>query len=192
MAEDCKEPVKRSEKLRLNLYFDSVRRSEELVQLDIDITGQRQELQLLLEERQPLDDDQSLKRHFGYFKLQYDTGDRILKSFELDQKKVEKARRTCGFFSIMTHKRDMDAMETYHTYKLRDEQEKAFVNVKEFFSSGKNILPLTGIPANEKPDGFQPPEELAGGRQDRKAVHLVRIDDSGVGTAAHMEDRGTV
>ncbi|MEA4860678.1 hypothetical protein SDC9_104280 [bioreactor metagenome] len=129
--------VKRSEKLRLSLYFDSVRRSEELVQLDIDITGQRQELQLLVEERQPLDDDQSLKRHFGYFKLQYDPGDRILKSFELDQKKVEKARRTSGFFSIMTHKLNMDAMETYYAYKLRDEQEKAFQQMKSQMVSNR-------------------------------------------------------
>ncbi|MHC1691647.1 MAG: transposase [Sphaerochaetaceae bacterium] len=122
--------VKQSEKLRLNLYFDSVRRSEELVQLDIDITVQRQKLQLLLEEQQPLEDDQSLKHLFRYYKLQYDTGDRILRSFEPDHRKVEKARRASGFFSIMTHKLDMDAMETYRAYKLRDEQEKAFQQMK--------------------------------------------------------------
>lgn len=122
--------VKQSEKLRLNLYFDSVRRSEELVQLDIDINEQHKKLQLLLSEQEPLEDDQSLKRHFRYFKLQYDTGERLLKSFELNHKKVEKARRISGFFSIMTHKLDMDAMETYRTYKLRDEQEKAFQQMK--------------------------------------------------------------
>ena len=122
--------VKQSEKLRLNLYFDSVRRSEELVQLDIDITEQHKKLQLLLSEQEPLEDDQSLKRHFRYFKLQYDSGERLLKSFTLNDKKVEKARRTSGFFSIMTHKLDMDAMQTYQTYKLRDEQEKAFQQMK--------------------------------------------------------------
>ncbi len=122
--------VKQSEKLRLNLYFDSVRRSEELVQLDIDITGQREKLQVLLSEQEPLEDDESLKRHFRYFKLQYDSGERILESFELNGKKVEKARRTSGFFSIMTHKLDMDAMQTYRTYRLRDEQEKAFQQMK--------------------------------------------------------------
>jgi len=122
--------VRRSEKLRLNLYFDSVRRSEELVQLDIDSTDQREKLQLLQQSQEPLDDDEALKRHFPYFKLQYDSAERILKSFSLDVKKVEKARRTSGFFSIMSHKLDMDAMETYRTYKLRDEQEKAFQQMK--------------------------------------------------------------
>ena len=67
---------------------------------------------------------------FKYFKLQYDSGERILKFFELNGKKVEKARRTSGFFSIMTHKLDMDAMQTYRTYRLRDEQEKAFQLMK--------------------------------------------------------------
>jgi len=81
-------------------------------------------------EQEPLEDDQSLKRHFRYFKLQYDSGERLLKSFTLNDKKVEKARRTSGFFSIMTHKLDMDAMQTYQTYKLRDEQEKAFQQMK--------------------------------------------------------------
>lgn len=122
--------MKQSEKLRLNLYFDSVRRSEELVQLDIDISEQQEKLQLLLTGQEPLEDDESLKRHFRYFKLRYDSGERILKSFELNVKKVEKARRTSGFFSIMTHKLDMDAMGTYRTYRLRDEQEKAFQQMK--------------------------------------------------------------
>lgn len=121
---------KQSKNLRLNLYFDSVRRSEELVQLDIDITEQHKKLQLLLLEQEPLEDDQSLKRHFRYFKLQYDSGERLLKSFTRDDKKVEKARRNSGFFSIMTHKLDIDAMQTYQTYKLRDEQEKAFQQMK--------------------------------------------------------------
>jgi len=99
-------------------------------QLDIDISGQQEKLRLLLTEQEPLEDDESLKRHFRYFKLQYDSGERLLKSFELDRRKVEKARRTSGFFSIITHKLDMDSMETYRTYKLRDEQEKAFQQMK--------------------------------------------------------------
>jgi len=122
--------VKLSEKLRLNLYFDSVRRSEELIQLDSDITQQQEKLQVVLREQEPLEDDESLKRHFPYFKLQYDPNERILKSFELNRKKVEKATQTSGFFSIMTHKRDVDTMEIYRTYKLQNEQEKAFQQMK--------------------------------------------------------------
>jgi transposase len=45
-------------------------------------------------------------------------------------KKVEKARRLSGFFAVMTHGVDFDAMEALHTYGLRDEQEKYFQQMK--------------------------------------------------------------
>ncbi len=125
----CKS-VKHSEKLLLNIYFDSVRRSEELMRLEIDISDQQEKLEQLIIEQQPLEDDRSLKRHYSYFKLSYDPNTRVLGSFTLDEKKVEKARLTSGFFSIITHKLDMGAMQTFHTYKLRDEQEKAFQQMK--------------------------------------------------------------
>jgi hypothetical protein len=35
-----------------------------------------------------------------------------------------------GFFSIITHKQDLSAMAAFHTYRLRDEQEKFFQQMK--------------------------------------------------------------
>ena len=129
-VESTGKSVKHSEKLLLNIYFDSVRRSEELMRLEIDISDQQEKLEQLIREQQPLEDDRSLKRHYSYFKVSYDPNTRVLESFTLDEKKVEKARLTSGFFSIITHKLDMGAMQTFHTYKLRDEQEKAFQQMK--------------------------------------------------------------
>ena len=54
----------------------------------------------------------------------------VIKSFALNEKKVEKARRLSGFFAIMTHGVDFGAMEAYRTYELRDEQEKYFQQMK--------------------------------------------------------------
>jgi transposase len=54
----------------------------------------------------------------------------VIKSFELNEKKVEKSRRLSGFFAIMTHGVGFSAMETFHTYRLRDEQEKYFQQMK--------------------------------------------------------------
>ncbi len=130
LVESTGKSVKHSEKLLLNIYFDSVRRSEELMRLEIDISDQQEKLEQFIVEQQPLEDDRSLKRHYSYFKLSYDPNTRVLGSFTLDEKKVEKARLTSGFFSIITHKLDMGAMQTFHTYKLRDEQEKAFQQMK--------------------------------------------------------------
>lgn len=128
---------KASDTLKLNLYFDSLRRSEELMQLDIDIIEQQEELELLKQSKYLLDDDKSLKRHYRYFKLHYNKEERILLSFSLDSDKVEKARRTSGFFAIMTHKLNMSAMEVLRTYKLRDEQEKAFSQMKSQLASDR-------------------------------------------------------
>ena len=54
----------------------------------------------------------------------------VIESFELNKKKVEKARKLSGFFAIMTHGVDYSAMEAFHTYGLRDEQEKHFQQMK--------------------------------------------------------------
>jgi hypothetical protein len=51
-------------------------------------------------------------------------------SYALDEKKVEKAQRLSGFFAIMTHGTDYTAMEAINTYRLRDEQEKFFQQMK--------------------------------------------------------------
>lgn len=129
--------VKKSDRLKLNLYFDSFRRSEELFTLDMDIIEQRRQLEDLQAERSVLDDDETLKRTYCYFILSYDPAKRILKSFRLNEKKVERAKRTSGFFAITTHKLDLSAMETFRAYHLRDEQEKCFQQMKSQMVAGR-------------------------------------------------------
>jgi transposase len=121
---------KKAAVLKLNLYLDSVRRSSELVCLDSEGKLQEAEIRKLVEEEAPCDDDVTLKRNFNYYKIVYDPTTRIIKSYERDEKKIAKARRLAGFFAIMTQKLDFDAMETYNHYRLRDEQEKYFQQMK--------------------------------------------------------------
>ena len=73
-----------------------------------------------------LDSEAAIKRDYCYFKVSYDPATMAIKSFELNKKKVEKARRLSGFFAIMTHSIEFSAMEAFRTYSLRDEQEKYF------------------------------------------------------------------
>jgi len=122
--------TKQSDRLKLNLYFDSIRRSEELLQLDIDIERQHTDLQNLLRDKAALESDATLKRVYSYFKLNYDKGTRVLTSYVFNDKKVAKARLLSGFFAITTHKLNMTGLETFNTYKLRDEQEKYFQQMK--------------------------------------------------------------
>jgi len=123
--------AKNSNKLKLNLYFDSVRRCLELVEMDICLTLQQAALCELLKSKAALSDDATLKRDFSYYNITYDPATRIIETFALNEKKVTKARSFSGFFSIITHGVDYDAMKTFNIYALRDEQEKCFQQMKD-------------------------------------------------------------
>jgi len=77
-----------------------------------------------------LDDDVTTKRNYNYFEIDYNECDRTIRSFTLNEEKVAAAQRTSGFFAIMTHKLDMDAITVLDNYGLRDEQEKYFQQMK--------------------------------------------------------------
>ena len=122
--------TRKSDRLKLNLYFDPIRRGLELMELDITLSFQDASLQELLENNGAFADAATIKRDYCYYKVAYDPATMAIKSFELNEKKVEKARRLSGFFSIMTHGVEFSAMETFRTYGLRDEQEKYFQQMK--------------------------------------------------------------
>jgi len=122
--------VKKADRMKLNLYFDPVRRSLELVELDIALKFQKASLVKFMEDKEFPGDVKTVKSDHPYYKVSLDPATKTVRSFVLDEKKVAKARSLSGFFSIMTHAVDFDAMETFHTYSLRDEQEKYFQQKK--------------------------------------------------------------
>ena len=122
--------AKSADRLMLNRYFDPIRRGLELMELDITLSFQETALSEFLKNKGELSDAATIKRDYSYFKVTYDLATMVIKSFELDKKKVEKARSLSGFFAIMTHGVDFDAMRAFHTYGLRDEQEKYFQQLK--------------------------------------------------------------
>ena len=131
VVESTSQAVKASDRLKLNLYFDPVRRSLELMELDISLSAQETALRELLDRKAALPDDAMIKSDYCYYTLSYDPATRVIKSFERNEKKVAKARMLSGFFSIMTHGVDFSAMEAFRTYALRDEQEKYFQQMKD-------------------------------------------------------------
>jgi transposase len=123
---------KKSDRMKLNLYFDSIRRGTELMELDISLSIQKAALDELLKCRGILEgNDATIKRDYCYYKVDYDPATMVIKSFELNEKKVSKERRNSGFFAIMTHRLDLNAMQALRTYRLRDEQEKYFQQMKD-------------------------------------------------------------
>ena len=115
-----------ADRLKLNLYFDPVRRSAQLMELDIDIKRQRRALEEAKAEGYPMDDDVTLKRLYPCFILEVDESDRKLKTFTLNDKKVEEVRLASGFSACVTHALDYTAAKASESYALRDEQEKDF------------------------------------------------------------------
>lgn len=122
--------VHKADRLKLNLYFNPVRRAEELASLDIEIEQQRLALQAILDAGDVLDDDETAKRNYGWFKLEYVEADRKLVSFSLNENKVFRAKRAAGFFANATLGLDKTALEALEAYGLRDEQEKYFSQMK--------------------------------------------------------------
>jgi len=122
--------AKKSDRLKLNLYFDPIRRSLELMNLDIALSFQQASLEEFLLNKGTFTDVATITRDYCYYKVTYDPATMVIKSFEINDKKIEKARRLSGFFAIMTHGVEFDAMEAYRTYELRDEQEKYFQQMK--------------------------------------------------------------
>jgi transposase len=129
--------TKSADRLKLNLYFDPIRRSLELMELDISLALQRAALDEPQKNKSVLDDDAAIKRDYCYYKVVYDSATRIIQSFEVNEKKVAHARNFSGFFSILTHGVNFDAMKTFRTYRLRDEQEKYFQQMKEQMISSR-------------------------------------------------------
>lgn len=129
-VESTGKSVKTSNNLKLNLYFDPVRRAHEMMELDIAVSLQRDGLEELLQNKDALGEDATIKRDFSYYKVIYDPATRVIESFAVNEKKVAKERKRSGFFAIMTHGVNFDAMRAFRTYRLRDEQEKYFQQMK--------------------------------------------------------------
>ena len=121
---------KASDRLKLNLYFDIVRRSYGLLELEMDISAQRSYLEDCLKNKTEMEDIKKIKRDCRYYKVNMDSN-RCIESYVLNKTIVAKVRSLLGFFANITHGLDYDAMEAYRIYHLRDEQEKYFQQMKD-------------------------------------------------------------
>jgi hypothetical protein len=136
-VESAGQTTKKADRLKLNLYFDPVRRGIDLMELDIALSFQEAALGELLESKGILGDDAWIKREFCYYKVTCDFATRMIQSYERNENKISKARSLSGFFAIMTHGVNFDAMAAFRAYRLRDEQEKYFQQMKEQMSSNR-------------------------------------------------------
>ena len=86
--------VKKSDRLKLNLYFDPHQRDNENMEIDIALKSQKDALEEIKQKGLPLDDDETIKKAYSYFTVEYDPQTRVLLTYERNDKKIEKARET--------------------------------------------------------------------------------------------------
>ena len=122
--------IKKSDRLKLNLYFDPMRRDQENIDIDIALRTQGEALSQIQKTQTPLDDDRTISRVYNYYDLKFDEKTRELQSYTINQKKVDRARMTAGFFANFTQGMSLTPMEAQHHYRVRDEQEKYFTMMK--------------------------------------------------------------
>lgn len=82
--------VKKSDHIKLNLYFDPARRNLEITELDIDIDMQNKSLKKILKDSIPLEDDKTIKQLYYLFKLDYDKTTHRLLSYSPEKEKIAK------------------------------------------------------------------------------------------------------
>ena len=78
----------------------------------------------MLNTKARLDDDNSIKRNYNWFKVGYNPSDRVITSFELDERKVADAMLLTGFFANV-NKDDANISDGEKTPESIDEQDNA-------------------------------------------------------------------
>jgi len=121
--------IKKADRLKLNLYFNPTLRGEQQRTLDIRVAGQKQSLDKAIKDKEEIADIDEFKNEHNFYTVDL-SSDGTVKSYELNQKRYDEATITMGFLANMTHKLDMSAPEALANYKLRDEQEKYFQQMK--------------------------------------------------------------
>jgi len=121
--------IKHAQNLCVNVYFDPIRRTLELKKLADDLYDMQEELDGLIGKDSPYTAAE-IRKTFTYYQVTYDSQTNSITGYSRDDKKISKAKELSGFFSITSHKLTLGAMEVLAAYKLRDEQEKYFQQMK--------------------------------------------------------------
>ena len=117
-----------ADNLRLTLCFDLYKRREEVEALERAVHEQRTALQKMVEQHQAMPD--RLRRRYPYFEVIRNKETSVVESFSRKETAYQRAKQLCGFFAFLTLGLDWDAEQVLSTYRLRDEQETCFHNMK--------------------------------------------------------------
>ena len=99
---------------------------------------QRLDLAQALEDSLTVRDEDAFRDEFFYYDVILDKDTNRLTGYAANSAKVSKAIRYSGYIAIISFKVAGDAKAIWRLYKLRDEQEKYFTQMKTQMVSDRN------------------------------------------------------
>ncbi|MCH3919880.1 MAG: transposase [Sphaerochaeta sp.] len=123
--------------LRACISYDKVRAAVQERDMDIALKEQSLELGDLKAQGVAFANPKDIQDDCPLYDITFTPEGRIL-SFSEDRRKTEGKRRTFGYIALLTNRVDMDAAEAWDTYRLRDEQEKYFADMKGAMLDDRN------------------------------------------------------
>jgi len=135
--EDRSGKGRKAARLKANIFFDSVRKSTDERDLDVELKQQRLLLEDLKQQQLVISDEQDLKRDCPYYSMVLDKAG-CVQSFAINEKRVSARKRVMGYIVMLSNKLELEASEVWETYGLRDEQEKYFADMKGAMLDDRN------------------------------------------------------
>lgn len=114
-----------SVKFKLNLYFNPTRRGEKICDIQHAANEQVEALDAIIAEGNPVADAEDTRKRFNLLNVSFGQDGRV-KSYEVNQEKIDNMLLTAGFFASKTIGVDLDPLQSMDNYGMRDEQEKCF------------------------------------------------------------------
>ena len=117
-------------KLKVNLFLNIEERMKELIDIRETIKAEEKLLGGYRNQKVTKSELDHLKKECSYHKLSLDKKTGVLIVIRKEDA-ITKAKAIAGFFSSVSYKVDGNAIDQYHLYSLRDEQEKYFEGMKD-------------------------------------------------------------
>ena len=130
---------KLSKDILINLYFDPFRRAHEISEIKTSLKEQKISLDGLIEKKVKIKKEETLDKNHSYYNIIIDPTTKLIQSYSIKDNRISKLTKKAGFIAIITYKIDFDAMKVFKIYRLRDEQEKCFQQMKSQMVSDRQL-----------------------------------------------------
>ena len=117
--------VIKADKYRFNLYYNPLKRGEKICDIQHSVSEQSAELDMIIQTKEPVADREDTARRFNLLDITFNA-DGTIKSYGVNQKKLDTMLLTAGFFASKTIGVYFDPLQAMDNYGMRDEQEKCF------------------------------------------------------------------